>query len=93
MHVLTTHKQTHIKMNTIEYGNDKKIFKRSTWWGIKWYPVFVDWSYYSPVIVPIETLSFLVKHVFIATKIYNALYWKVWFARLLQVKSQIMIIL
>ena len=28
-------------------------------------PVFVDWSYYGQVIVPIETLSFLIKHIFI----------------------------
>ena len=29
--------------------------------GIKWYPVFVGWSYYSQVITPIKTLQYSYK--------------------------------
>ena len=33
--------------------------------GIKQYPFFADWSYYSQIIAPIKILCFLIKHAFV----------------------------
>ena len=88
-HFLTTYEVNKCfqQTNTLEYGNNKKIFKLLTWWGIKWYPVFVYRGYYSQVIAPIIILcKFSYKT---CTSIYNALYWKVWFVGFLQIESHI----
>ena len=46
-------------MDTLEYGNDSKIFELM-WWGIKWYPVFINGVTTAKlVITSIKTLTFL----------------------------------
>ena len=56
-----------------EYGHDNKVFELPVWWGIQWYSVFVDYSYYSQVAVSNKTLWVCIKHI-LYTKIYIALY-------------------
>ena len=61
-------------MNTLEYGHDKKIFEPLMWWGVEWYPPsFVDWNYYSQVIIPIQTPKVFYKPRFYAKIILNSL--------------------
>ena len=71
--------------NTLEYNYDNKILELLKWGGIMWYSAFVDFG------ITTAKLSALLKHGKFSnktrfnTKIYNALYWKVLFAGLLQV--------
>ena len=71
-------------MNTLEYSNN--IFELFTRWGIKWYLVFVNGVNTVKLSSLLKHISFLIKHICnLYTKIYNALYWKVWLAGLFQV--------
>ena len=47
--ILGTHKHS-LRTKTLEYKDDAKIFELLTRYGVRWYPVFADWSYLDQVI-------------------------------------------